>query len=80
MLGLVMVVASSVSTMGSFYLLPSPVLAADEGGSNGGGGSDDSGSGDNSNEGSNDNVGSVKNEGKTENENTPPSNEGSGDM
>ena len=43
MLGLVMVVASSVSTMGSFYLLPSPVLAADEGGSNGGGGSDDSG-------------------------------------
>ena len=38
MLGLVMVVASSVSTMGSFYLLPSPVLAADEGGSSGGGG------------------------------------------
>ena len=79
MLGLVMVVASSVSTMGSFYLLPSPVLAADEGGSNGGGGSDDSGSGDNSNGGSNDNRGSVKDEGKTENENTPPPNEGSGD-
>jgi hypothetical protein len=80
MLGLVMVVASPVSTMGSFYLLPSPVLAAaDEGGSNGGGGSENSGSGDNSNGGSNDNEGSVKDEGKTENENTPPSNEGSGD-
>jgi len=79
MLGLVMVVASSVSTMGSFYLLPSPVFAADEGGSNGGGGNDDSGSGDNSNRGSNDNGDSVKNEGKTENENTPPPNEGSGD-
>ena len=38
MLGLVMVVASSVSTIGSFYLLPSPVLAAGEGGSSGGGG------------------------------------------
>src|SRR5690242_8443753 len=81
MLGLVMVVASSVSTMGSFYLLPSPVLAADEGGSSGGGGggSENSGSGDNSKGGSNDNGGSVKDEGKTENENTPPSNKGSGD-
>jgi hypothetical protein len=79
MLGLVMMVASSVSMMGSFYLLPSPVLAADEGGSNGGGGSDASGSGDNSNGGSNDNGDSAKVEGKTENENTPPPNEGSGD-
>ena len=79
MLGLVMVVASSVSTIGSFYPLPSPVLAAGEGGSSGGGGSDNSGSGDNSNGGSNDNRGSVKDEGKTENENTPPPNEGSGD-
>ena len=72
MLGLVMVVASSVSTMGSFYLLPSPVLAADEGRSSGGGGggSENSGSGDNSNGGSNDNEGSVKDEGRTENENT----------
>ena len=40
MLGLVMV-ASPVSTMGSFYLLPSPVLAAEEGGSSGGGGGND---------------------------------------
>ena len=77
MLGLVMV-ASPVSTMGSFYLLPSPVLAAEEGGSSGGGGGNDnrgsdSGSGDNSNGGSNDNEGSVKDEGKTGNENTPPS-------
>src|SRR5690242_9173441 len=81
MLGLVMVVASSVSTMGSFYLLPSPVLAADEGGNSVGGGSDNSGSdsSNNSNEGPNNNGGSVKAEGKTENENTPPPNEGSGD-
>jgi hypothetical protein len=73
MLGLGMIVASSVSTMGSLYLLPSPVLAADEGGSSGGGGSsDNSGSGDNSNGGSNDGEG-VKDEDKTGNENTTPS-------
>ena len=44
MLGLGMVVASSVSTIGSFYLLPLPVLAADEGVSSGGGSNNNSGS------------------------------------